>query len=274
MRIQEFDYSVNLLQAILWQYDEATNLLSLINQKQTWYNVNQTQFWENWYTDVFNILTANQFGLSVWSYILNVPLYLDNPTEDPSKPNWGYNDNSAYPVLENSYLNFIGSNFSTKGQILVLTLEEQRFLLRLRYFQLSDNGVVSNINTFLKYLCDTSQIGYDGSIYALDGLDMEITYVITDPGFPKYLLQAIQILDLFPRPTGVLIKIHVNYGFQFGFNSGTINNFENTNKNFTHGNFINPFIPTLSSSENIHQIMEDESGDIMVSETGQVMITQ
>lgn len=275
MRIQEFNYNVNLLQTILWQYDESTNLLSLINKKQDWYNIYQSEFWSDWYTNVFNILTANQFGLSVWSYILNVPLYLDNEPEDPLKPIWGFNDNSAYPVLLNTYLNFGNGNFSTKGQIIDLTLEEQRFLLRLRYFQLSDNGVVTNINEFLDYLCSTSDIGFSGTIYALDGLNMTMNYVITTTDFSDNLLNAIQILDLFPRPTGVGINIYIDYGFQFGFNNGTFGNYENTNKNFENGNFINPFIPNLiTSPEQLHQIMIDENGEIMTTQTGQVMISE
>lgn len=274
MMIQEFDYSVNLLQAVLWQYDEANNLLSLITKKQTWYDTFNQQFWEDWYTNVFNILTANQFGLSVWSYILNVPLYLDNPVESPDKPLWGFNNNSMYPVLVNSYFNFGNGNFSTRGTIINLTVEEQRFLLRLRYYQLISNGIVSNINSFMKYLCDTSSINYSGEIYALDGLDMTMTYVITDPGFSTNLLQAIKILDLFPRPTGVLIKIHVNYGFQFGFNNGTFGDYENTNKNFQNGNFINPFISPILTEDQLPQIMVDQSNVIMISETGRVMITE
>lgn len=281
MMIQQFNYNVNLLQAILWQYDEATNILGLINKKQTWYNTYQTQFWTDWYNNVFNILTANQFGLSVWSYILNLPLYLDNSPEPPNKPIWGFNNNSSYPVLENTYFNFGNGNFSTKGTIINLTLEEQRFLLRLRYFQLCSNGIVSainpnqvvtGINEFLNYLCRTSNINYLGTIYALDGLDMTMTYVITDSGFSQQLLLAIQMLDLFPRPTGVLIKIHINYGFQFGFNAGTFNNYENTNRNFGNGNFIPPFI--LPPGSETHEIMLDQSGNIMLDQIGQVMITE
>lgn len=272
--IQEFNYNVNLLQAILWQYDEAKNLLSLINQKQAWYDKYQSQFWTDWYNNVFNIVTADQFGLSVWSYILNVPLFLDNSPEPSDKPIFGFNDNSLFPVLENTYLNFQNGNFSTKGSIIDLTIEEQRFLLRLRYYQLSDDGIVININAFLKYLCLTSNIGYAGTIYALDGLDMTMTYVITDAGFPQELLDAIQLLDMFPRPTGVEIKIHVNYGRQFGFNAGTFDDYENTNKNFGFGNFINPFISDPLNPPHNHQVMISESGQIMLSETGQVMITE
>lgn len=242
MNIQQFNYVVNLLQAVLWQYDEAKNLLSLINQKQEWYNINQTKFWQDWYINVFNLLTANEFGLSVWSYILFVPLFLENIPESDDAPIWGFNKIISYPTLENTYLNFENGNFSSKGTIIYLTVEEQRFLLRLRYFQLSNRGSIYYINQFLNYLCFTSNIGYSGTIYALDGLNMTMTYVFTTGDFPKNLFNAITSLDILPRPTGVGIKIHINYGFQFGFNAFINGILENTNKNFLNGNFIDPFI--------------------------------
>jgi|HubBroStandDraft_5_1064220.scaffolds.fasta_scaffold113992_2 hypothetical protein len=253
MMIQEFNYNVNLLQAVLWQYDEATNLLSLINQKQTWYNTYQSQFWTDWYNNVFNLETANQFGLSVWSYILNVPLYLNNP-EPTDRPTWGFNAyDPSFPTLENSYLNFglLPSSTTTGGnfynRIINLSLEEQRFLLRLRYFQLVTNGIVGNINpigsanfqvvaginSFLNYLCASSDIMFTGTIFVHDNLDMTMTYFITNDTFPIDLLNAIQILDIFPRPTGVGIEIQI----------GDIE-------------------------------MVDESGDLMTDESGNIMITE
>lgn len=243
MRIQAFDYSVNLLQSVLWQYNEATNLLSLINQKQAWYYLNQTTFWENWFDDVFSLDTANSFGLAVWSYILNVPLYLQAEPEPADTPVWGFNNNSAYPILENTYLNFGNANFSSRDNTIYLTEEEQRFLLRLRYFQLITRGDVTDINSFLNYLINTSDIGYTGTLYVLDGLNMTITYVFTGTNFPPNLLQAILLLDTLPRPAGVGLKIHVNYGKQFGFNAfaPSYPNYENTNQNFGNGNFLEPF---------------------------------
>jgi hypothetical protein len=241
MKIQEFDYSVDLTQSILWQYNEATNLLSIINQKQAWYTVNQTQFWQNWYTNVFNLLTANLFGIIVWSIILNVPLYVLNSVEPSDAPIWGFNSIvGSWPTLANSYLNFGHSNFSTKGQVIPLTLEEQRFLLRLRYFQLTTRGDVTDINKFLNYLITTSNIGYTGNLYMLDGLNMTITYVFTTGDFPVNLLKIIKILDIFPRPAGVGIRYYINYGAQFGFNQivGSWPNLENRNLNFSHGNLL------------------------------------
>jgi hypothetical protein len=274
MNIEEFNYKVNLLQAILWQYDESTNLLSLINQKQNWYDLYQTQFWIDWYTNVFNLLTANGFGLSVWSYILFVPLFFENIPESSDAPIWGFNQILSYPTLENTYLNFENSNFSSKGTAISLTLEEQRFLLRLRYFQLSNRGSITVINDFFNYLVSTSNIGYSGTIYALDGLNMTMTYIFTSGDFSQNLFDAIQTLDLFPRPVGVGIKVHINYGFQFGFNAGTFEHYENTNRNFSNGNFIDPFILSFTEREFIEQVMVTESKMVMVSESGEVMITE
>lgn len=254
MNIEEFNFSVDLLQGIIWQYAQAKNLNSIINQKQTWYDTNQSAFWQDWYDDVFNLLTANAFGISVWSYILNVPLYFLQPIEPSDKPLWGFNDNSAYPVLENTYLNFGWGNFSTRGQNYTLSLEEQRFLLRLRYFQLYTAGALSNaipaagvspsltgINDFLHYLVTTSDIGYLGTIYALDGLDMTMTYVFTGSNFSQDLLGIIQDLDIFPRPATVGIKVVINDRPIFGFNAfvGSPLHLENINLNFgsTGGNF-------------------------------------
>jgi hypothetical protein len=74
--IEDFDFSVDILSALLWRQNNATTLQSLLQQKQDWYNENHTQFWQDWYTNVFNLQTANEFGLSVWAQILGIPLTL------------------------------------------------------------------------------------------------------------------------------------------------------------------------------------------------------
>lgn len=220
MRVQQFDYSVDLTQSILWQYDKATNLLSLVNQKQDWYDVNQTEFWTDFYNNIFNLLTANNFGLAVWAYILNTPLYVDVEPISPTKANWGFGQYRK---------NFNHGNF-VKDNVLSLTTEEQRFLLRLVYYKLSNRGDVTDVNEFLNYLLTTSNINYTGTIYMLDGLDMSITYVFTKNDFPSNLFQIIKDLDALPRPTGVKIVCSVHTDFNWGFGA--------FRRNFTHGNFI------------------------------------
>jgi Protein of unknown function (DUF2612) len=245
--IQEFDYSVNILKSVLWQYNEAPNLLSLLTQKQEWYNLFQTDFWSSWYTDVFNLQTANLFGLAVWSIILNVPLYVPYEPEPDDKPIWGFNDNSLYPTLENTYTNFFGGNFSSRGDVIILTEEEQRFLLRLRYYQLVTRGEVWDINKFLNYLVNSSNIGFTGQMYALDGLDTSMRYVTTDGTFPDALLDVLLRLDILPRPAGVLIDgVVINDGITWGFNNNDdYPVLENTYVNFEQGNFFDGFFKTF-----------------------------
>ena len=258
MKIQQFnDFHIDLLQSILWQYEKSTNLISLLNQKQDWFDIFHSDFWIFWKERVFDLRTADLFGLAIWSIILNVPLFVDFNPELDSKPIWGFNEyDPAYPDLINdTNWNFygnsvgIGANFSTRHQQIELSDAEQRFLLRLKYFQLStltniagipiaglpveSNQNIMNtysINTFLNYLCTDNTIGYTGTIYALDGLDMTMVYVLTANDFPPDLLQAILDLDVFPRPAGVGIRIIIGNDAVWGFGI--------YNQNFENGNFI------------------------------------
>lgn len=233
MRIESFNEPVDLLQAVLWQYGNATNLLSLLNQKQAWYDLNQTKFWTDWYNNVFNLSTSTPtlFGLSVWSIILNIPLYVPLDPEPDDKPLWGFNEvNPAYPDYVGTFLNFGNGTFSTRDQYIVLTIPEQQFLLRLKYFQLSNLGDITDINRFLNYLCTNNTIGFTGNIYVLDNFDMSITYVFTTLDFPPALINAMRDLDVFPRPAGVGIR-YILTGqpiFGFGYNY----------QNFGNGTFI------------------------------------
>lgn len=229
MNIQIFNYAVDLLQAILWQYNEATNFYNLINLKQTWYNTNQEEFWSDWYTNVFDLQTADTFGLAVWALILELPLYI--PTETPNQTDvWGFN---AVPS-ENSYVNFENGTFSNLGGDTVLTPQEQRILLQLRYFQLISRGAIPEINTFLNWLFTRQTPPFQGAAYVLDGFDMTITYVFNFT-IPQLMLTVFQKNDVLPRPAGVEIKNIITLNDTiFGFN--TIPS-ENIYQNFYNSNF-------------------------------------
>lgn len=208
MRIQEFDFSVDLLQVILWQYNRATNLTGILQGKQSWYDLNQTEFWQNWYDDVFNLQTANLFGLTIWSIILNIPLFIQINPDPPGKPLWGFNE---IPLI-NTYVNFENGNFTSRDSTIELTLEEQRIVCKLRYFQLVTRGNLSvfntlpdpadvlGINQFLDFV-----FGPLGGAYLLDYLDMTIACNFLYP-ISTQLLVVIQQYDLIPRPAAVALS--------------------------------------------------------------------
>lgn len=210
MNIQEFDFSVNLLRVILWQYNDAEKLQALLEQKQDWYNTNQTAFWQNWYKDVFDLRTANDFGLSVWAIILEVPIVVQSDTSDDDAPAFGF---------EEYYQNFENGNFfATTSISITLTREQKRLLLQLRYFELVSNGTIPEINQFLKAIF--------GNAYVLDSYDMSyVVYVINTEVSSSYQF-ILENYDLLPRPAAVGTKIIYRRDDLFGFEE-YYQNFEN-----------------------------------------------
>lgn len=214
--IQEFDYSVDLLKCILWQYNDAERLQSLLEQKQAWYNANQTEFWTNWYNDVFNLQTANDFGLSVWSIILDIPIVVGVPPSDLSKPTWGFTS---------THSNFTNGNFAQTGSgVQTLTTEQARTVLRMRYFQLTSRGTVPEINKFLSVLFKDQ-----GVAYVVDGYDMTLFYVFRF-ALSSELQFVLESYDIFPRPAGVGAHYIVVEDIPFGFDIH--------NENYDNGNFF------------------------------------
>lgn len=216
-KIQAFDFSVNLMKALLWQYNDATRLQSLLQQKQDWYGENQEQFWSDWYRDVFDLRTANEFGLTVWSIILELPLVIDIAPAAPTQAAFGFGQYNK---------NFTNGNFKLiNGGSQVLTPEQARVALRLRYFQLTTRGTIPEINRFMKYLFE----GQPGSVWCIDGSDpMTIVYVFSF--VPSSQLQfVLQKYDLLPRPAAVGYSYRVEAEETWGF--------DQYHENFDNGNF-------------------------------------
>jgi hypothetical protein len=229
--IQTFDFSVNLLNAILWQNNVAVNLQSLLTAKQNWYNENQTAFWENWITDVFDLRTANDFGLIVWAIILGIPLtYIAGANDDNTTPfGFGPDTNSDPP---NTNQNFFNSNFSASQTAqFTLTQAQKRLILQLRYRQLIARGTVPETN---KILADLLVPTY-GPMYMLDNLNMTESIVCVN-GLPAFLSFLFSEFDLIPRPAAVkLIVIDGTFpAFGFGPDAGSP---PNTNLNFYNSDF-------------------------------------
>ena len=210
--IQEFDFSVNILRALLWRNNEAPNIQALLEFKQANFDVENGDFWNDWIRDVFDLRTANEFGLNVWSIILGLKITID-PGED-TEIYWGFGVERV---------NFTNGNFTPAGSETVLTVEQARIVLRLRYYQLTTNGNVSSINLILADVFSAL-----GPAYVVDGLDMTMQYVFQFP--LADVLQLIMVeLDVLPRPAGVLITIVLDVDVNWGFGADHVN--------FTNGNF-------------------------------------
>jgi hypothetical protein len=207
MRYQAIDYNVDLLRAILWQYNDAARLQSLLISKQAWYDAEYLRFWQDWYRDVFDLRTATDFGQSVWAIILGLPLTIE-PVNEASANLWGFGPDN---------LNFERGNFAPSTAGISLTNDERRILLQLRYFQLVTRGAVPEINRFLRYV-----FGGLGVAYVVDNYDMTMTYVF---GFapPPRLLYLLQFYDVLPRPAGVEINFTTTLREYWGFGPDNVN---------------------------------------------------
>lgn len=207
-RVQDFDFSVDVLRALLWQYDQAPGLQSILRAKSDWYVSEHSGFWSDWYDDVFNLQTANEFGLAVWGILLGVPLSLGQPgTGD--RPVWGFG-----PFNRGFERGGFGRG---SAGVAGLTLEQKRLVLRLRYYQLVSDGSIPFANYTLREVF--------GFGYALDGLDMSITYVFPAE-LPSSVRAVLEEFDLLPRPAGVKVNILVEPGQVFGFGP-FVQNFNN-----------------------------------------------
>ena len=214
MKIQDFDFSINVLEALLWRHNEAENLQAIIQNKQDALDDLNDDFWTAWLSDVFNLDTANDFGLSVWSIILDIPLSID-----PEPPT---NDNSNFGFGQ-FRKNFNNGNYTNSGSAIVMNTDQARIVLKLRYYQLVTRGTIPECN---KIVADV--FGDLGSVYALDGNDMTMTYVFEfQPSAGVKLI--LNKYDLLPRPSAVELRRVILPNSAFGFGR--------FRKNFNNGNF-------------------------------------
>lgn len=192
--IQQFDYTVDVMAAMLWQYQNAKNLLSLMQQKQAWYDENQSLFWTDWETNVFDLNTADQFGLTVWAIILDIPIIVVVvPPSNVIGFGWG-------PL----HKNFTHGNFRASSGSQQLTVEQARTVLKMRYFQITTRGTVPEINKFMANLFEN-----DGPCYVLDNENMSMTYVF-EFSVPSSLNYIFTNYDILPRPAGVSVTYEEN----------------------------------------------------------------
>lgn len=204
---QLFDFSVNLLAALVWQYNNAVNLQSIIQSKQDWYDENQEDFWKDWIANVFNLATANEFGLNVWAIILDMPTFINEGPTPNTTLSWGFDAGSGQ---------FDQSNFGTQtGETNLLPIATKRIALQLRYFQLCSSGTVPEINRFMNYI-----FANYGRVVLVDNHNMTQEYLFFFP-LTWDLNYLFQNFDLLPRPTGVKNSYRDATVTPWGFDAGS-----------------------------------------------------
>lgn len=204
---------IDLKRAIDWQRGSAEKLNKLIELKQSWYEQKHCMFWNNWVTDVFDLRTANEFGLSVWSVILDLPLFDQSQRSRPDYP-------AIYFGSQGNRQNFSRGNFGRNPSTLdSLTVNQKRIMLQLKAFIMHMRSSTAEINKKLAELFGLRQL------YALDNLDMSYTYVINNAELISFI-SVLKDYDLLPRPNCVSLNYVIGSSstpFEFGELRGNFN---------------------------------------------------
>lgn len=156
MEVANIQNTANLLECILWQYDNATKLKALVQSCQDEFEGNTKDFWDNFYTNVFNLDTANSFGLAVWGLCLGIerPRYTYGGQEYvysddmyrlflKSRSNFFSMDGSIYQF--NRYMEFLFPN----KPILVIDNLDMTFRVVFYYTPTAEEWLVLNNPDFL-----------------------------------------------------------------------------------------------------------------------------
>lgn len=167
-----FSFDTNLIENVIWQYEQAESLKSLISQKDKWYNTNLVGFWNTIIDEFLNIKTAKDWGLNLWGQILKVPR------------NYSYNDNN-----------------------MVLSTELYRRLILGELIKIRTNGSIPDINKYLNFVF-RPDIGANSTVRAIDNFDMSITYIFNFSPTDEELA-LIYDRTLLPTPTGVEDKFYI-----------------------------------------------------------------
>lgn len=167
MKIFNKDWLIDLEKSILWQYDKSYKLKSLIEQKQAWYKENVTDFITNFFKNIFNLKTANDFGLAVWGKLLNFPRQIKKKDDD---------------------------------SILDLSTEQYRFLLQAQILKFKMKCTIPEINRYLRTIFNEET---NENVYVIDNHNMTITYIIQPNSLSDEIKDLIENYDFLPCPTGV-----------------------------------------------------------------------
>lgn len=185
--IQLTQVSVDLLSVLLWQYNnnDGDSVEGLIAAKSAWYSAEFSEFWDSWYRDVFDIRTANEFGLHVWSIVLGVPLSVD-----------------AFPNK-------------------ALTLEQKRLVIRLRFYQLITRATIPMVNAEMKDVF--GKFGQVYALDPLDMSAIMYVFRFRPDDDMKFILENYDLLPR-PATVGIKFRVITTEPFGFGEFNNNFNN--------------------------------------------------
>jgi hypothetical protein len=187
VNIGTINFTIDNSLCYLWQYDNAKNLQSLMKSKDNFLTVNVSNFWENYFTDIFNIATANSFGLEVWGVILGV-----------ARPQYTNADNQTVPFTDDMY----------------------RKILLASVLKFNSNSSVASFNDYFHFIFNNK------SVFLRNNYDMTVDIVFYyEPTIED--MAVIASPYFLPLPTGVGVNyVIIPQNTIFGFNGSGLTGFD------------------------------------------------
>lgn len=193
----------NWLTTVISQYANSPRLLAVLAAMDA--ALDQTEDYDDFYDLMWNVSTAEGYGLDVWGRIVGV--------------------NRAIEVASGNYFGFVqGTTWDTFGpggsspfytgraltSSALLTDEAYRYLITAKAAANIWNGSVPALNAILMSLFGPGNpFGSGGDCYVTDGMNMTMTYVFKFQPNPVQL-SIINFSNVLPRPVGVAATIVIN----------------------------------------------------------------
>ena len=162
-----FSFNPNLEKHILWQYDNAKVLKSLIEAKAQWQKGNVGDFWVYVRDKFLNIQTADDWGLNLWGEILKVKRILN-----------------------------------VNGVSVSLSTELFRKLVLGKLQLCFSNGTIPEILKYMNFIFADHSIGGMAAVSVFDNHDMTIRYLFNFVPSDEELA-LIYDRSFLPTPAGV-----------------------------------------------------------------------
>lgn len=184
---------------VMAQYANSSKLRSLIDTFNL--AVEPESFIDNFYDLIWNIDTADTYGLNVWGKIVVVSRLL---TVEENQVYFGFNEASSDPILVDDPQPFNQAPFYVGEQsttTITLSNDAYRKLIMMKAMANITNCTIPNINRMLMYMFGTS-----GKCYVRNDGGMVMSYV-----FEFELSTAeraiVQSSGALPAPAGVTVNI-------------------------------------------------------------------
>jgi len=189
--ISQFD----VWKTVISQYANSPILTGMIERFNA--AMDQTSNMENFYDMMWNITTAQGYGLDVWGRIVGIGRTLNIPGNTEY---FGFTEPGA------DWTGFGQGGFYSGGGLspnVVLSDNDYRTLILAKAAGNISDGSIPALNAILLALFPSR-----GDCYVIDGLDMSLTYKFAFPINPIELA-ILQQSNVLPNPVGVVINFDI-----------------------------------------------------------------